>query len=348
MTATSREADDLAAALGSLLPAEQVAVFPSWETLPHERLSPRSDTVGRRLAVLRRLAHPDAPTRTAVPGRCGWSWRRCGRCCSRSSRGSATWSRCSCAAGERGRPGGGRPPADRHGVRPGRPGHQARRVRGARRHPRRLPAHRRAPVPGRVLGRRGGGDPHLRRRRPAHHRAGRPQLWAPPCRELLLTPAVRGRAAALAERAPGAGRDPRQAGRGHPGRGDGVAGAGAARRRDSLELLLDAMPAGTHVLLCDPERIRTRAHDLVRTSRGVPPGELGRGRRRRPGPGRPRRRRLPVPWPRYAPPPRALRPALVDAAPVRRWPRRTPPPPTGSPGRTRRPRSTSPPTTRSR
>ena len=35
---------------------------------------------------------------------------------------------------------------------------------------------------------------------------------------------------------------------------------------DSLELLLDCMPAHTHVLLCDPERIRTRAHDLVRTS----------------------------------------------------------------------------------
>ena len=34
------------------------ALFPSWETLPHERLSPRADTVGRRLATLRRLAHP--------------------------------------------------------------------------------------------------------------------------------------------------------------------------------------------------------------------------------------------------------------------------------------------------
>ena len=32
---------------------------PSWETLPHERLSPRSDTVARRLAVFRRLAHPE-------------------------------------------------------------------------------------------------------------------------------------------------------------------------------------------------------------------------------------------------------------------------------------------------
>src|SRR3954467_10551260 len=35
---------------------------------------------------------------------------------------------------------------------------------------------------------------------------------------------------------------------------------------DSMELLLDCMPAGAHVLLCDPERIRTRAHDLTRTS----------------------------------------------------------------------------------
>jgi transcription-repair coupling factor (superfamily II helicase) len=33
-----------------------------------------------------------------------------------------------------------------------------------------------------------------------------------------------------------------------------------------LELVLHAMPTGTVVLLCDPERIRTRAHDLVRTS----------------------------------------------------------------------------------
>ena len=34
--------------------------FPAWETLPHERLSPAQDTVGRRLAVLRRLVHPQA------------------------------------------------------------------------------------------------------------------------------------------------------------------------------------------------------------------------------------------------------------------------------------------------
>ena len=59
VTATEREAADLTDALGSLLPESSVALFPAWETLPHERLSPRSDTVGQRLAVLRRLAHPD-------------------------------------------------------------------------------------------------------------------------------------------------------------------------------------------------------------------------------------------------------------------------------------------------
>ncbi|MCM3926570.1 transcription-repair coupling factor, partial [Frankia sp. AiPs1] len=58
VVATGREAEDLAAALAGLLDPEVVAVFPSWETLPHERLSPRADTVGQRLAVLRRLAHP--------------------------------------------------------------------------------------------------------------------------------------------------------------------------------------------------------------------------------------------------------------------------------------------------
>ena len=58
VTATAREAEDLTAGLGSFLPPDSVAFFPGWETLPHERLSPRSDTVGQRLAVLRRLAHP--------------------------------------------------------------------------------------------------------------------------------------------------------------------------------------------------------------------------------------------------------------------------------------------------
>ncbi|MGN6338631.1 transcription-repair coupling factor, partial [Mycobacterium sp.] len=58
VTATGREADDLTAELRGVF-GDAVAVFPSWETLPHERLSPGVDTVGARLTVLRRLARPD-------------------------------------------------------------------------------------------------------------------------------------------------------------------------------------------------------------------------------------------------------------------------------------------------
>ncbi|MBS4103132.1 transcription-repair coupling factor [Tsukamurella paurometabola] len=59
VTATGREADDLTSELREMLGDGAVAQFPSWETLPHERLSPGADTVGRRLQVLRRLAHPE-------------------------------------------------------------------------------------------------------------------------------------------------------------------------------------------------------------------------------------------------------------------------------------------------
>jgi transcription-repair coupling factor (superfamily II helicase) len=65
VTATGREADDLAAELRGVF-GSAVAVFPSWETLPHERLSPGVDTVGTRLMVLRRLAYPD-DTRLGPP-----------------------------------------------------------------------------------------------------------------------------------------------------------------------------------------------------------------------------------------------------------------------------------------
>jgi transcription-repair coupling factor (superfamily II helicase) len=58
VTATGREADDLATELKGVF-ADAVGLFPSWETLPHERLSPGVDTVGTRLMMLRRLAHPD-------------------------------------------------------------------------------------------------------------------------------------------------------------------------------------------------------------------------------------------------------------------------------------------------
>ncbi len=50
VTSSSRGAEDLATELRTL--HENVYEFPAWETLPHERLSPRSDTVAKRIHVL--------------------------------------------------------------------------------------------------------------------------------------------------------------------------------------------------------------------------------------------------------------------------------------------------------
>ena len=57
VTSSSRGAEDLANDLREL--HGSVLEFPAWETLPHERLSPRSDTVARRLATLAALATPN-------------------------------------------------------------------------------------------------------------------------------------------------------------------------------------------------------------------------------------------------------------------------------------------------
>ncbi len=65
VTATGREADDLSAELRGVF-GDAVAMFPSWETLPHERLSPGVDTVGARMMLLRRLTHPQ-DTRLGPP-----------------------------------------------------------------------------------------------------------------------------------------------------------------------------------------------------------------------------------------------------------------------------------------
>ena len=89
------------------------------------------------------------------------------------------------------------------------------------------------------------------------------RLWAPPCRELLLTDEVRARAAELGQQ--------------HPelreftdklAQGIAVEGMEALIPAlvDELELLVDLLPADTQVLVLDPERARARAHDLVATS----------------------------------------------------------------------------------
>jgi len=54
---TSREAESLRGALAPYLPDDtELLEFPAWETLPHERLSPSAETVGRRLHAIRRMA----------------------------------------------------------------------------------------------------------------------------------------------------------------------------------------------------------------------------------------------------------------------------------------------------
>ncbi|MET0976320.1 MAG: DEAD/DEAH box helicase, partial [Leifsonia sp.] len=55
ITATSREAESLEAAITAYAPTADVVDFPAWETLPHERLSPSAEIVGRRIEALRRL-----------------------------------------------------------------------------------------------------------------------------------------------------------------------------------------------------------------------------------------------------------------------------------------------------
>ncbi len=55
ITATSREGESVRSSLPPYLDGAEILEFPAWETLPHERLSPSAETVGRRLHALRRM-----------------------------------------------------------------------------------------------------------------------------------------------------------------------------------------------------------------------------------------------------------------------------------------------------
>ncbi|MGN9906329.1 transcription-repair coupling factor [Phytohabitans sp. LJ34] len=258
VTATSREADDLALALGSLIPGDEVAVFHAWETLPHERLSPRSDTVGRRLAVLRRLAHPEgsplrvvvAPVRSVLqPMLKGLGdlepveLRPGGEAALEGVARRLTdmaYARVDLVTkrGEFAVRGGILdvfPPTDEHPSRVEFWGDEVEEIRTF------------AVADQRTI-------------------EAVQQLWAPPCRELLLTPDVRERASELAQKHPELEEILEKLAEGIPVEGMESLAPALLDGTDSMELLVNTMPAGTHVLLCDPERIRTRAHDLVRTS----------------------------------------------------------------------------------
>jgi transcription-repair coupling factor (superfamily II helicase) len=260
-TATSREAEDLVAALSCLVPAETVALFPSWETLPHERLSPRSDTVGARLAVLRRLAHPDpddtaygplaivvAPIRAVLQpiakglGELRPVALRAGDTAPLEQvvedLAAAAYHRTDLVEkrGEFAVRGGILdvfPPTEDHPVRVEFWGDEVEEIRWFK-----VADQRSLEV--------------------AEH-----GLWAPPCRELLLTAQVRTRAAAVANHLPGA-RDLLLK------IAEGIAVEGmeslAPALLDGMETLLDVLPDDAAVVLLDPERVRTRAHDLVATS----------------------------------------------------------------------------------
>ncbi|MFF5446959.1 transcription-repair coupling factor [Streptomyces sp. NPDC012888] len=264
VTATGREAEDLAAALRSLMPPElahAVVDYPSWETLPHERLSPRSDTVGRRLAVLRRLTHPGkddpaagpvsivvAPVRSVLQpqvkglGDLVPVALRQGQSADlgevTEALAAAAYARVELVEkrGEFAVRGGILdvfPPTEEHPLRIEFWGDEVEEIRFFK-----VADQRSLEI--------------------AEH-----GLWAPPCRELLLTDDVRSRAAELAER--------------HPELGEllgkiaeGIAVEGmeslAPVLVDDMELLLDVLPAGAMTVVCDPERVRTRAADLVATS----------------------------------------------------------------------------------
>ncbi|MGA8255355.1 MAG: transcription-repair coupling factor [Nocardioides sp.] len=259
VTATTREAEELSTELGDLLGTEVVAHYPSWETLPHERLSPRSDTVGKRLAVLRRLCHPGddattgplqvvvAPVRSLLQpqvkglGDLEPVELRVGATVPLDDLvrrlADAAYSRVDLVEkrGEFAVRGGivdVFPPTDEHPLRVELWGDDIEEIRTF------------SVADQRTLDKVD-------------------RLWAPPCRELLLTDDVRARAAEL--------------GRAHPQLielTDKIAAGIAVEGMESLapvlvdemELLLDLMPHDTHVLVLDPERVRSRAHDLVATS----------------------------------------------------------------------------------
>jgi transcription-repair coupling factor (superfamily II helicase) len=259
VAATTREGEDLVTYLSGLVDPSLVAFYPAWETLPHERLSPRSDTVGKRLAVLRRLKHPGtdptngplkvivAPVRSILQPQVA---------------GLADLEPVELVVGEE---------ADLDDV--------VRRLAAA--------AYARVDLVEKrgEFAVRGGivdvfppteehplrvefwGDDveEIRSFSVADQRSLEPatRLWAPPCRELLLTDEVRARAKALGEDHPELAELAEKIAEGHAVEGMESL---APVLTDDMEMLIDLMPADSHVLLLDPERARSRAHDLVATS----------------------------------------------------------------------------------
>jgi transcription-repair coupling factor (superfamily II helicase) len=257
VTSTFREAEDVTAAVASLVGQDQVAYYPAWETLPHERLSPRSDTVGRRLAVLRRLAgraeEPPpkiivAPIRSVLqPQVKGLADLRPVRLAVGSDIDLAELAQALMDAayirvdlverrGEFAVRGGivdVFPPTEEHPVRVDFFGDTVEEIR------------------------------HFSVADQRSDELTLAEITASPCRELLLTDEVRARAAALAEQHPELIEMLDKIVQGHAV--DGMEALSPALV-DGMELLVDVLPAETVVLISDPELVRGRAIDLVKTS----------------------------------------------------------------------------------
>ena len=257
VTATTRATEDLRAALTAMVGTEHLAELPAWETLPHERLSPRADTVAKRLATLRRIAHPETETPVHVllmpvrsllqPIAKGLGELRPVRAAVGETYAledierdlvDAAYVRVDMVEkrGEFAVRGGILdvfPPTEPHPVRVDLFGDEIDDVRYF-------------------------SVADQRSLDPAPH-----GLDAPPCREILLTPAVRERARARAEELPGV-RDLllRIA--------DGIAADGMESLSpvlvDGMEQVADVLPSGARFLVLDPEKARARADELVATT----------------------------------------------------------------------------------
>ncbi|HVD18693.1 MAG TPA: transcription-repair coupling factor [Propionibacteriaceae bacterium] len=257
VSSTYREAEELTAAMQSLVGEEAVAYYPAWETLPHERLSPRSDTVGRRLELLRRLAgnsHLPAPRIVVAPVRSVLQPQVKGLAQLKPIRLTvgddfditdlavalvgAAYTRVDLVErrGEFAVRGGivdVFPPTEEHPVRVDFFGDTVEEIRYFS-----------------VADQRSS-DLTLT------------EITASPCRELLLTDEVRARAAALADQHPELIEMLDKIAQGH--QVDGMEALSPALV-DGMELLVDLLPTDTHVLICDPELVRGRAIELVKTS----------------------------------------------------------------------------------
>ena len=66
---TGAEAERLAHDLAAFLSADEIEMFPAWETLPFERVSPALETMGRRLRVMWRLRSGTPPLALVAPVR---------------------------------------------------------------------------------------------------------------------------------------------------------------------------------------------------------------------------------------------------------------------------------------